>query len=128
MARYIKIANKSTSGSTSQTSSATTGRGMAQVAKRVAGSLQRADLDKLNFRVPGNTSEEVKLVTFAIAGRDVFVSHKLGYRVDNFEAISPDLPAKFYKGSKPPNIYGIWIKSDTAGVTARIRVYGQRKG
>lgn len=101
---------------------------MAQVANRVSGGLQKADLNKLNQGVPGNTSEVVKLVTFPLADRDVFVSHKLGYRVDNFEVISPDKPAKFYVGSKAPNIYGMWIKSDTAGVTARIRLYGQKKG
>ncbi len=126
--KFIKLATKSTSGSTAATSHATTGRGAAQVARQVAGKLQKADLDKLGFKVPGNTSESVKSITFELADTDVFVSHKLGYRVDNFEVISPSLPAKFYKGSKSPNIYGLYVRSDTAGVTARVRVYGQRKG
>ena len=128
MARNVKLPTKGTSGSTSATSHATTGRGLTQLGRRIAGKLQKADLSKINSQVGGNVTETVKLVTFNQADKDTFVSHGLGFRVDNFEVTSPDRPARFYRGNKPPNIYGIWIRSDTAGVTARVRIYGQRKG
>lgn len=128
MAHYVRIANKSTSGSTSAVSSATSGRGSAQVAKQVAGKLQGADIDRLNRLVPGNSEESASVIKFPVADVDIFVSHRLGFRVDNFEVTNPDRPARFYAGSKTPTRYGLWVRSDTPGVTARVRVYGQRIG
>jgi hypothetical protein len=126
MAYSIRPPTRSTSDSTPQVDRATVGRGVTQVGKQVAGKLQQGDLNRVNKQVAGNQEDAVASVTFPLADRDVFVGHKLGYRVDNFEVILKSEKCDISRGSKAPTVYGMYVKSDTAGVTIRLRMFGQR--
>jgi len=128
MAHYVRLTPGSTSQSTDQFSSQTVQRGLSNVGKRLSRGVVKPDLNRLNQPVGGNVSEQSVNVKFHNADREQFVSHKFGYTVSNFSAESPDKPAKFSLGSSPPNKYGMWIQSDTADVTVRIVMHGQRNG
>lgn len=127
MAHYVRPPNRRTSGSSAQVGDATSSRATVALGRQVSNNMGQGDVNRLRQTLHGNALDSVKVVTFVRANEDVFVSHKLGYKVSNFEAESPSQPAKFYVGSRPPNIYGMWIRCDTAGVTARIRMHGQRE-
>lgn len=126
MAHFVKRTPSSTSGSSKPQSESTSGRGINATSKQVAGHLQQVDLNRIKRQVSGNAQEAMVNVTFPYANRDYFVGHKLGFTVKDFDAESPSAPAKFYMGVQPPNRYGMWIRCDTAGVTARIRMHGQK--
>lgn len=127
MARYVRPPTKSISKSSPAVRDSVTGRGLVALGRQVANNMQQGDLDRLNRNVSGNAQDAMVSVTFRRANADQFVSHRLGYRVDNFTIEGQDAPADFYRGSKAPNIYGMWIRCSVAGVTARVRMHGQRQ-
>lgn len=126
MSRYIRPPSRRISKSSPQVGDQVASRAAVAIGRQVSNNMGQADTSRIGRGVSGNALDAQAVVTFARADTDYFVSHKLGFRVDNFDILSPSAPAHFSMGSKPPNVYGMWIRCDTAGVTARIRMHGQR--
>lgn len=126
MAHYVRPPTRSTSKSSPKVGDATTSRAIVALGRQVSNNLQQADINLINRQVSGNAKDAYSVVTFPVANSDLFVSHGLRYKVKNFEAISPSEPCRISMGSQPPNIYGMFLRSDTAGVTVRIRMFGQK--
>jgi hypothetical protein len=98
-----------------------------QTTAMLNGQLEEGDLDaKGNYR-QGNSKDYLTQVKFETADADVFVPHQLGYTVENWQVVRKSCPGDIYDGSKPATKNGLWLRCTTAGCTARIRVFGQKK-
>jgi len=98
-----------------------------EVSRTIEGRLEHADIDKKTGKTKkGNSAESMQEVTFARADKDVFVDHDLGYTCSNWSVVRKSKAGDIYDGTRKPSKFGLWLRSNVAGMKATIRVDGQR--
>jgi hypothetical protein len=96
-------------------------------ARVVDGALELASMDERGAKTPGNILTDVMVVDFAAANTDTLGLHALGLAGEQcIPLVGPDY-AVFKLGTRPRSERGIYLQSDTAGVTGRFLVFGTRK-
>jgi hypothetical protein len=96
-------------------------------ARVVDGGLELASMDERGTKMPGNIFSETVSVSFVAANTDTLALHSLGLGADQCIPLLGADYASFRVGSKPRSEKGIYLQSDTAGVTGRFLIFGVRK-
>ena len=98
------------------------------VERVINGKLEHADKGERSGKpVKGNLAEDQTSVTFKKADFDTFVSHDLGYTCENWTVVGQSKAGRIYNGRARAGRFGLWLRCDTAGVVATIRIDGQRR-
>lgn len=100
---------------------------LTQTTRMLNGELEEGDLDKKGQYRKGNQKDWISEVSFDQANKDVFVPHKLGYTIHNWQVVKKSCAGDIWDGDKPFTKHGIYLQCDTAGCKARIRMFGQRQ-
>lgn len=88
--------------------------------------LEEPDINTSGVSLPGNFKNKALVqVTFVSDNQDERLEHGLGVLVSNYYVVKKSEKADFWDGDRQPDENGLWLRTDTAGVTARFMVFGQ---